>query len=138
VREFFIDTNVLIDLVIEREPDATYVAELFNIAEEKYIVMNICAMSYNNVFYIVRKRFGRDKAKTTIKMISDITKCIPVDHVIIKHAMLSQFRDFEDAIQYFCAFQIPKCEAIITRNAKDFKLSAIPVMSPYEFLRKEM
>jgi len=138
VREFFVDTNVLIDLVTEREPDTTYARELFSIAEKKSIVMNVCAMSYNNAFYIVRKRLGLEKAKTTIKLISDITKCLLVDHVVIKHAMMSQFRDFEDAIQYFCAFQIPKCEAIITRNAKDFKLSNIPIICPYEFLSEEI
>ena len=138
MREFFVDTNVLIDLVVENEPDTTYASELFFLAEEKSIVMNICAMSFNNVFYIVKKRLGREKAKTAIKQISDITKCLPVDHVVIKHAMLSQFRDFEDAIQYFSAFQIPKCEAIITRNAKDFKLSDIPVICPYEFLSREI
>ena len=138
MREFFVDTNVLIDLVTEREPDTTYARELFSIAEKKSIVMNVCAMSYNNAFYIVRKRLGLEKAKTTIKLISDITKCLLVDHVVIKHAMMSQFRDFEDAIQYFCAFQIPKCEAIITRNAKDFKLSNIPIICPYEFLSEEI
>jgi len=138
MREFFVDTNILIDLVAEREPDTTYAEELFSIAEKKSIVMNVCSMSYNNVFYVVRKRLGREKAQTAIKLISDITKCLLVDHVVIKHAMMSQFRDFEDAIQYFCAFQIPKCEAIITRNTKDFKLSNIPIMCPYEFLSKEI
>ena len=138
MREFFVDANVLIDFIVEREPDATYARELFLIAEKKSIVMNICAMSYNFVYYNARKHFGRERANLAINLLSDITKCLPVDQIIIKHARLSQFRDFEDAIQYFCAFQIPKCEAIITRDVKGFKLSNIPVISPYEFLGNEL
>ena len=138
MREIFIDTNILIDLVSEREPFSTYARELFIVGEEKSISINICAISYNNVYYIVRKHLGREKAQMSIKLISDITKCLPVDNTIIKQAMTSQFRDFEDAIQYYCALQIPKCEAIITRNIKDFKLSAIPVMRPDIFWAEEI
>ena len=138
MREYFVDTNVLIDLVIEREPNSTYARELFTIAKEKSIVLNICAMSYNFVYYNVKKHLGREKALKAINFLSDVTICLPVDHLIIKHARFSKFRDFEDAIQYFCSFQIPKCEAIITRNAKDFKLSNIPIMNPYEFLGNEL
>ena len=138
MREFFVDTNVLIDLVIVREPYTTYAKELFKIAKEKSIMMYICAISYNNAFYIIRKRLGRETAEMSINLISTITKCLPVDFSIIQQAMASQFRDFEDAIQYFCALQIPKCEAIITRDVKDFKLSAIPVIKPDTFLGEEM
>jgi len=138
MREVFVDTNILIDLVIKREPFSTYAKSLFAVAEKKSIVMNICAISYNNVYYIIRKRLGREKAKTSLKMFSDTTKCLPVDHTVIHQAMMSQFRDFEDAIQYYCALQIPKCEAIITRNIKDFKLSAVSVKPPEEFWADEV
>jgi predicted nucleic acid-binding protein len=138
VREIFIDTNVLIDYVLEREPYFTYAEELFILTEKKSIVLNISAISYNNVYYIVRKRLGREKAKMVIKWISDITKCIPVDCNVIKQSMVSQFKDFEDAIQYNCALQVPQCEAIITRNVKDFKLSDIPVIYPETYWVNEI
>ena len=138
MRNLFIDTNVLIDLVIDKEPFVTYAREFFLIAEKKSIVLNISAISYNNVYYIIKKRLGRKKAKTAITLFWNITKCIPVDDKIIDQAMTSQFPDFEDAIQYYCALQIPKCEAIITRNIKDFKLSAIPVMYPESFWVNEV
>jgi len=138
MREFFVDTNVLLDLVYDKEPEATYAQEVFHVAEKNSFVMNVCALSYNNVHYLVKKRYGRAKAQEAIDLISNVTKCLPVDHIVIKHAKISQFRDFEDAIQYYCAFQIPKCEAIITRNVRDFRTSAIPVMSPYRFLVNEL
>jgi len=126
------------DLVIEKEPHSTYARELFSVAREKSLVMNVCAISYNNIFYMVRKRYGREKAKEAIELMSNIAKCLLVDHAVINLAKVSQFRDFEDAIQYYSAYQIQKCEAIITRNVKDFKLSNIPVMCPYEFLSDEV
>ena len=138
MREVFIDTNILIDLGTEREPFYTYARELFLIAERKTIVLNICALSYNTVHYNVKKRYGLERAKMAIDLMWHFTNCLSVSHTIIQKAMNSQFRDFEDAIQYYCALQIPKCEAIITRNAKDFKLSTIPIMNPYKFLGKEL
>ena len=138
MREIFIDTNILIDFVTEKEPFATYSKGMFSVAENKNIVMNVCALSFNNVYFTVKKRLGRGKAKTSIKQFLDITKCLPVDNIVINQAIASQFRDFEDAIQYYCALQIPQCEAIITRNIKDFKLNAIPVMYPEAFWVNEV
>jgi predicted nucleic acid-binding protein len=137
-RELFVDTNILIDLATQREPFSTYARELFMIAEEKSIIMNICVMSYNIVYYNIKKHFGREKAKMAIRLLSDIANCLPVDQAIIRKAMKSSFHDFEDAIQYYCALQIPKCEAIITRNVKDFKSSTIPAMRPDTFLGDEI
>ena len=138
MREVFIDTNILIDLGTEREPYYTYAKQLFMIAEKKSIVLNVCALSYNTVHYHVRRHYGLERAKMAIDLMWNFTKCLSVSHIIIQKAMTSQFRDFEDAIQYFCALQIPKCEAIITRDTKDFKLSSIRVMKPDKFLSVEM
>jgi hypothetical protein len=52
--------------------------------------------------------------------------------------MKSGFKDFEDAIQYCCALQIGVCEAIITRDTKDFALSNVPVVTPQTFLRRHL
>ena len=138
VREVFVDTNILIDLVIEREPYFMYANYLFLVAEKKSIVLNICSLSYNTVHYYVRKHYGLERAKMGIDLMWNFTKCLSVSHTIIQKAMKSAFRDFKDAIQYYCALQIPKCEAIITRDAKDFKLSVIPVIKPERFLGEEM
>ena len=45
----------------------------------------------------------------------------------------SSFRDFEDAVQYYSAVQA-KSECLITRNKSDFKVDALPVLTPEEFL----
>jgi predicted nucleic acid-binding protein len=54
---------------------------------------------------------------------------------VVEKALNSDFEDFEDALQYFCALQ-SNCEVILTRNGKDFKLSAIPTMTAGEFLKQ--
>jgi len=67
------------------------------------------------------------------KISHDVTS-LPVNETIIKQALNSGFRDFEDAVQYYCALQISKCEVIITRNPKDFESSNLPVTTPQRFL----
>jgi predicted nucleic acid-binding protein len=51
----------------------------------------------------------------------------------IDKALNSNFKDFEDAVQYYTALQT-NCSIIITRNGKDFKNSTIPIMTAEEYL----
>ena len=137
MREIFIDTNVIFDLLIENEPDTSFANALFECAIRNDIVLNICPFSLATVYYMLRKRLSHKSVLYDLGWLSKLTKSLPVNETIINQAMKSDFRDFEDAIQYFCALQATGCEAIITRNSKDFKLSAIPVFSPALFLGKE-
>lgn len=59
---------------------------------------------------------------------------LPVDDKVIELALQSEFRDFEDAIQYYCAIE-NGIEVLITRNLKDFRSATIPVMTAEEFLK---
>ena len=138
MREVFIDTNVVFDLLLGIEPQASQATALFEYAILKDIVLNICSFSYATVYYVLRKRLSHENVLNDLDWLSNLTKCLPVNEIVIQQAMRSQFRDFEDAIQYFCALQIPKCEAIISRDRKGFRLSAIPAMSPNEFLANEI
>jgi hypothetical protein len=56
-----------------------------------------------------------------------------IDKIIIDKSLISNFNDFEDAVQHYSALY-DKCDILITRNKKDFKNSEIPVMTPSEFL----
>ena len=73
----------------------------------------------------------------TVRLLDEIfemTEIISVGEKIINQSLKSDFRDFEDAIQYHCALTITGMDCIITRNTKDFKKSRIPVLSPSEAL----
>lgn len=65
-----------------------------------------------------------------IKKLETLVQIIAVDSFIIKSAIASEFKDFEDAIQSFAAESVSNIEAIITRNLKDFNKSNLPIFAP--------
>ena len=137
MREIFIDTNVIFDLLLGKEPYSTPANNLFQYSIMNDIVMNICSLSYATIYYVLRKKESHEIVLNNLNWLSILTKCLQVNENVIQKSLTSNFADFEDAIQYFCALQTPKCEAIISRDRKGFRLSAIPVMSPNEFLANE-
>jgi len=138
MRELFVDTNVIIDLLLGREPYASNAINIFRYAIKNDIILNVCSFSYATSCYILRKSMSHKNVLHDLGWLLELSKCLPVNESIIQQAIKSQFRDFEDAVQYFCALQVPKCEAIISRDRKGFQLSTIPCMSPNEFLAREI
>ena len=132
MKNIFIDTNVLIDFFADRKPFSIEAAILFNYSFNKKINIYISAVSYNNIYYILRQSCSHTE---TIKMLSELnewTDIIDVSKEIIKKALKSEFKDFEDAIQYNCAKSLTKIEFIVTRDTKDFKASSLPILTPKE------
>ena len=130
MKQIFIDTNVIIDFLADRQPFSDYAAMIFQLAKDGKIGVHISAISFNNTYYILRKVTSH---KNALKLLSEIEEYIGVQETnrkIIKKAMKSDFKDFEDAIQYFSAVQIGNIDIIATRDLKDFKKSELPVLSP--------
>jgi len=141
MRELFIDTNILFDVLVDRGENgefSEYARELFDYAGKHSIRLNVCPLSYSNLYYSLRKiPFSHEDIIIDLWKISKRTRCLLVNEEIIEQALKSNFRDFEDAIQNFCASQLPKCEAIITRDRRGFRASTLPVMAPERFLIEE-
>jgi predicted nucleic acid-binding protein len=130
----FLDTNILIDFLADRKPYSANAGKLFTLALKKQVKIYISAISYNNVYYILKQHLNQ---KDTIKLLSELaemTEVIDLSKYVLTSALKSDFKDFEDAIQYYSALSNPKIEKIVTRNTKDFKLSEIPVMTAEELL----
>ena len=134
MKNLFLDTNVVIDILVNREPFAENAEKIFNHSFKKRINIFISAVTYNNIFYILRKEYSQ---KQTIKCLVDlmkITEVIGVTKSILESSLKSEFNDFEDAIQYYSATSINKMDVIVTRNIKDFKKSDLPVLTPDEVI----
>jgi len=130
MKQIFIDTNVIIDFLADRQPSSDYAAMIFQLAKDGKVGVHISAISFNNTYYILRKVTSH---KNALKLLSEIEEYIGVQETnrkIIKKAMKSDFKDFEDAIQYFSAVQRGNIDIITTRDLKDFKKSELPVLSP--------
>jgi len=127
MKHYFIDTNVVIDMLADREGFADAASAIFDAAGRGEIKLSICALSFSNIYYILRKSIGKEQSIYYLSQISEYVSITSVDNNIIFQALSSKFSDFEDSIQYFSALSCGDIDAIVTRNTKDFTHSKIPI-----------
>lgn len=131
----FVDTNVLLDVLLAREPFLADAQRIWTLSERQTIHGVVSAASFLNVYYIVRRLASRREAERAIHGMRAIFKIAPVDEHVIDLAMKAQSADFEDAVQLACAIRA-KAICVITRDQRHFAGSALPVMAPDMFLAK--
>ncbi len=134
MKHIFLDTNVLIDFLADRKPFSLEAAKLFNYSFKKKVTIYVAAVSYNNIYYILRQSCTHSETIKILNELQEWTEAIDVSKDVIRKALKSEFKDFEDAIQYNCAKTLNKIDCIVTRDTKDFKTSSIPTMTPKEAL----
>jgi len=133
--DLFIDTDVIIDFLIDRRPHSREAAIIFTLIDNKKMRGYASSLTFSNLYYILRKLESHNKVIAKLDSLSKMVNILRVDEQIIKNAISSSFPDFEDTIQYFSALDSKKIDVIITRNTKDYKNSGIPVMTPGDFLK---
>jgi predicted nucleic acid-binding protein len=134
MKHIFLDTNVLIDFLADRKPFSLEAAKIFNYSFKKKVTIYVAAVSYNNIYYILRQSCTHSETIKILNELQEWTEAIDVSKDVIRKALKSEFKDFEDAIQYNCAKTLNKIDCIVTRDTKDFKKSSIPTMTPKEAL----
>lgn len=134
IPRLFIDTNVMMDLLGERVPHYDSIAKIATLADKGKIKMVVSAFSYPTVYYLLSKFENSENVKEKLRKFRIISEVSDLDEITIEKGLASDFKDFEDALQYHCALKAD-CDILLTRNAKDFKESSIPVMSADEFLQ---
>jgi len=130
----FIDTDVIVDFLTDRKPFSLESAKIFSLIDQKKIKGCVSSLSFSNLYYVLRKVGTHKKVISSLQELSDMVDILKVDSDIVKSALNSDFKDFEDSIQYFSAQEHKKVDCIITRNIKDYKDSSLPVMTPETFL----
>jgi predicted nucleic acid-binding protein len=133
--DLFVDTDVLIDFLIDRKPHSREAAVIFTLAEQKKLKCFASSLTFSNLYYVLRKFESHNKVISKLESLSKILGILKVDEQTIKDALTSGFHDFEDSIQYFSALESKKIDVIITSNTKDYKKSDIPVLTPGEYLK---
>ena len=129
----FLDTNIVIDLLDKREPFCNEAVRLFTLAYNKKLQLVVAPITYATASYLLQKGRTQEELRILLANFRQLAQVATIDERIIDDALASQFRDFEDAMQYYTALKA-KADVIITRNAKDFGASKIPIMSPAEYL----
>jgi predicted nucleic acid-binding protein len=131
--KLFLDANVVLDLILKRQPFFDNIAKIVTVAESKNYTLCVSSVTFVNVNYIACKFTNKKNVLETLKMLRILFDVLSVSETEIDKALYSKFNDFEDAVQHYCALK-NNCNYIITRDSKDFKNSEIPAMSPTEFL----
>ena len=134
MKRLFIDTNVMLDLLGEREPFYEAIAKLASLADTGKLTLVVSPISFATVNYFLSKFETPEIARKKLRKFKIISEICKLDEPINEKGLNSSFKDFEDSLQYFSAIA-SDCEVIITRNGNDFKKSLIPVMTADEYLK---
>jgi predicted nucleic acid-binding protein len=129
------DTNVILDVLMQREPFAQSAIALFSLVEEGNIQGYLCATTLTTLDYLLSKANGRNEAKASIKALLQLFVVCPVDRTVLTQAVESEFSDFEDAVLYFSGNNLG-VNGLVTRNIKDFSCARYAVYSPDQLLNR--
>ncbi len=130
-----IDTDVLIDVALGRKDFVESASAILDMAEANQIKAFIAWHSISNFYYVVE---ADSETADTLQFIRELLSFVKVAPTTTKDALYAldlDFKDFEDAIQFFTALTYKNIDIIVTRNIKDFKKSALPVLTPETFLK---
>lgn len=133
--KILVDTNIVLDLLTKREEFYKEAQELFTLFDQNKVKLCISSLTLANTHYLLARNQKLNEARKILIKFKVLVDVLPMDDKIIELALVSDFKDFEDAIQYYTALE-NKLDLIITRNKKDFKTSSLPVLTAKEYLKK--
>lgn len=128
------DTNIIIDVLLEREPFVEDSYRVLSLCEEHKIDGFVSASSVTDIYYLVRKyTHSTELAYQAVGKLLEITKVCSVTNNDVLMAFQKKAKDFEDCLVATCAKSI-HCNYIVTRNTKDFEEFGIPALMPAQLL----
>ena len=131
--KILVDTNVVLDLLGNREEFLSEAQELFTMADKGEVKLFVSSLTIANTYYMLSQKLKIVNTRKILRQFKVLVEVLPLDDKIIELSLDSDFKDFEDAIQYYSAIE-HGVRIIITRNQKDFKLSSIPALSAKEYI----
>jgi predicted nucleic acid-binding protein len=133
MRRLLLDTNIILDIALKREPHFEHSSKIFELIDKKRIIGYITASTVTDIYYISRKEKGNEIAIEFISNLIEIIDVIGVDKSTIVKALKSNLKDFEDAVQVSAAENY-EIEIIVTRNKSDFLNSGLEILTPKELI----
>lgn len=127
------DTNVVLDVLLDREPFAVEAAFLLSQVEKSKIRGFLCATTVTTIHYLIAKAIGPEKAVQHIRAILSLFMIAPVNRVVLEQALADSFTDFEDAVLHAAACHVG-AQLIVTRNVRDFSKATLPIFTPTELI----
>lgn len=132
----FVDTDIIIDLLSSREPFYNAAALLFSAADKGKIKLYVSSLSFSNLNYILSKQYTPNEARKKLLKFKTLVSVLSVTDKVVELALSSDFKDFEDGLQYFTAIE-NNVKTLLTRNLKDYKAAKITVMTAEQYLKRK-
>lgn len=131
--KILLDTNVVLDVLLDRKPHSIESAEVFSLVEAGTVNGVLCATTLTTLDYLLCQSKPRAEARTLIGLLLKLFDVAPVSRSVLEAALQSRMTDFEDAVLDQSA--VAACvDRIVTRNVKDFALAKSRVCDPRQFL----
>lgn len=134
MNKVLIDSDVLLDFFLDREPFVTHASNVIELIEKKEIKGFVTPIIISNLYYILRRISSHKIVLEKIALLLQLVSVTDVSNACIINAVNSNFKDFEDALQNFSA-EMSGLTTIITRNTKDYKTSNLSVFTPESFIK---
>jgi len=128
-----LDTNIVLDLLLQREPFVDDARDIFLLIENNQIDGFLCATTITTLHYLISKSKNKEEANHIIKTLLKLFNITPVNKATLLKACDDIGIDYEDSVIYSSA-KISKIDVIITRDKQGFKNSKVKVLKPKEFL----
>jgi predicted nucleic acid-binding protein len=128
------DTNVVLDVLLDREPFSTPAALLFSKVEKGELFGYLCATTVTTIHYLIHKALGARQARKHIGNLLSLFEIAPVNRGVLEGALRSRFEDFEDAVIHEASIHV-NVDSLVTRDSIGFRRATVPVYSPDELLR---
>jgi predicted nucleic acid-binding protein len=129
----FVDSDVILDVLIDRQPFNVDANQVFVHAEMGRINVMTSPLCVANAHYLVSKKIGNANSKSVLASVLRLITVVDMPADVVQNALASKVIDFEDALQTETAIHCG-ADVIVTRNIKDFRHSPIPVLTPSQFL----
>jgi predicted nucleic acid-binding protein len=128
------DTDVILDPLLDREPFAEAIAEIFSMVEKGNITGYVSAATVTTIHYLTAKAVGSGKAEKSIHKLLALLEVAPVNRAVLEGALEGAYDDFEDGVVSEAAYHVG-AKVIVTRNVRHYKTSPVPAYLPLEILK---
>jgi predicted nucleic acid-binding protein len=129
------DTNIILDVFLNRQPHAFPALQLFSLVAQDTLEGLVCATTVTTIHYLGIKTVGETTTRKNLNRLLASFKVAPVNHTVLQRALQNGFRDYEDGVIYEAALYVG-VDGILTRDNKGFVKADIPIFNPQELIAR--
>ncbi len=130
-----LDTNVILDVLLQRQPWVREAAEIWQAEDEGRLAGFVPASALTDIYYVARRLTDATRARKSVSVCMAAFELCSVDRPLLERAYSLDGKDFEDDLQIACA-ESSGLVAVVTRDVDGFRESSIEVWTPAQCCQK--